>query len=183
MSLTVLLGGARSGKSALAMDLATKWTGTSVALIATAEARDEEMTERIRRHQAERPAGWITIEEPHDVAGAFAQAGDHAFVILDCLSLWVSNRMEAGAEAASIEADAGVAAGIAASRSGPVVCVSNEVGLGIVPINPLAREYRDVLGRVNRVWASAADTAAFVIAGKVLPLSGPEILGGDRNGK
>jgi adenosylcobinamide kinase/adenosylcobinamide-phosphate guanylyltransferase len=183
VGLTVLLGGARSGKSALAMDMARQWAGETVALIATAEARDEEMTERIRRHQAERPAGWLTIEEPHDVARAFEKAGGDAFVILDCLSLWVSNRMEAGADATSIEADAVAAAGIAASRTGPVVCVSNEVGLGIVPINPLAREYRDVLGRVNRVWASAADTAAFVIAGKVLPLSGPEVIGGDRNGK
>jgi adenosyl cobinamide kinase/adenosyl cobinamide phosphate guanylyltransferase len=165
------------------MDMATKSSGGSVALIATAEGRDEEMTERIRRHQAERPSGWLTIEEPNDLAGAFEQAGDDAFVILDCLSLWVANRMEAGADATSIEADATAAAGIAALRKGSVVCVSNEVGLGIVPINALAREYRDVLGRVNRVWTMAADTAAFVIAGKVLPLSGPEILEGDRHGK
>jgi adenosylcobinamide kinase / adenosylcobinamide-phosphate guanylyltransferase len=172
MALTLLLGGARSGKSALAVRLAST-SGRPVVVVATAEARDEEMAERIRRHRKERPVDWLTIEEPLDLPAAIGGLHDDAFVILDCLSLWVSNAMESGASDDEIVEQArGVAATLAA-REAPAVTVTNEVGLGIVPTNELARRYRDVLGRVNVAFAEAADAAYLVVAGKALPLEEP----------
>jgi len=172
MSLTLLLGGARSGKSALAVRLAST-SGRPVVVVATAEARDEEMAERIRRHREERPVDWSTIEEPLDLHEAIGGLHDDAFVILDCLSLWVSNAIESGvSDDEIVEQARGVAAALAA-RQASVVTVTNEVGLGIVPTNELARRYRDVLGRVNVAFAEAADAAYLVVAGKALPLEEP----------
>ena len=174
MSLTLLLGGARSGKSALAVRLAST-SGRPVVVVATAEARDEEMAERIRRHREERPVDWSTIEEPLDLHEAIGGLHDDAFVILDCLSLWVSNAMESGvSDDEIVEQARGVAAALAA-RQAPAVTVTNEVGLGIVPTNELARRYRDVLGRVNVAFAEAADAAYLVVAGKALPLEEPTL--------
>lgn len=169
MALTFLLGGARSGKSSLALRLAQA-SERPVCFIATAEAGDDEMAARITRHRAERPAGWITVEEPIDLGGALAAASPDSFVVIDCLSLWVSNLMGTGWEADRIEVESHDAARAAASRPA-VVAVSNEVGFGIVPENALARDYRDVLGRVNATWAEAAERTALVVAGRVLPLS------------
>lgn len=169
MGLTVLLGGARSGKSALATTLASG-TDLPVVVVVTAEARDEEMTERIGRHRAARPAAWTTVEEPLDLASALHGVTPEAFVVLDCLSLWVSNAMEAGWHDERILAEAlEVAAGLA-ERVAPAVVVSNEVGLGIVPMNALARRYRDTLGRVNATFVGEAGHAYFVVAGKALAL-------------
>jgi adenosyl cobinamide kinase/adenosyl cobinamide phosphate guanylyltransferase len=164
MTLTLLLGGARSGKSALAVRLAEE-TGRPVVFVATGEAGDAEMAERIRLHRESRPAGWTTVEEPLELRGALADAGD-ALVIVDCLSLWVANALERGWSAARIEEHAAEAA----SRAGDTIAVSNEVGLGVVPATPLGRTYRDVLGRVNAIWAAAADEALFVVAGRTLEL-------------
>jgi adenosyl cobinamide kinase/adenosyl cobinamide phosphate guanylyltransferase len=172
MALTLLLGGARSGKSALAARLASS-SGRPVVVVATAEARDEEMAERIRRHREERPVDWSTIEEPLDLQAAIGTLHDDACAILDCLSLWVSNAMESGADDDGIVDRARAVAAALAAREAPAVVVSNEVGLGIVPANELARRYRDVLGRVNVTFVEAADAAYFVIAGKALPLEEP----------
>ena len=174
MGLTFLVGGARSGKSDLALRVATA-TGGPVCFVATATAGDEEMAGHIARHRAERPAAWTTIEEPIDLDGAIRAAPAGACLVIDCLSLWVSNLMGAGWDAGRVECVAREVAGVAATRSAVTVAVSNEVGFGIVPDNELAREYRDVLGRVNAFWAAAAQQTALVVAGRVLPLvpSGP----------
>jgi len=169
MPLVVLLGGARCGKSRLAVDLAVA-AGAPVTFLATAEARDDEMEARIAAHRADRPTDWHVLEEPHDLTGAISAApGDHVLVV-DCLSLWVSNALEAGDAPAAIEAEAVAAAQAAAARSPLTVVVTNEVGMGIVPIAPLARTYRDVLGTVNRRFVDSADEAALVVAGRRLEL-------------
>jgi adenosyl cobinamide kinase/adenosyl cobinamide phosphate guanylyltransferase len=166
MSLVLLLGGARSGKSALAQQLA----GDEATLIATARAVDAEMAERIRRHREERPPAWSTVEEPIDLRVALAAVRPNATVVVDCLSLWTANLLEAGWEDAEVEREGDAAALAAASRPGTTIAVSNEVGLGIVPVTPLGRRYRDVHGRINASWAKAADRALLVVAGRTLDL-------------
>lgn len=176
MPLTLLLGGAAAGKSRLAVRIAAG-RGGPVVVIATAEARDEEMAERIRRHQAARPSEWRTVEEPFDLAGALASAPEDALALVDCLTLWVTNLLERGLSDDEILERAAEAAALAASRPAGTIAVSNEVGSGIVPANALARRYRDLLGRVNALWAEAADRAALVVAGRLIPLLGPEVIG------
>lgn len=175
MPLTLLLGGARSGKSSLAVARA-RVLAAPVVFIATAEALDSEMEERVARHRAERVPAWTTVEEPLDLERALAEVPAEATAIVDCLSLWVANVLEAGREEADIEEEASAAAAAAAERFAPTVAVSNEVGLGIVPMSPVGRRYRDVLGRVNASWAAAAAETAFVMAGRVLPLWPAETL-------
>lgn len=170
MSLTFLLGGARSGKSSLAVELARTWTGP-VVFIATGEPGDEEMAERIHVHQRERPAGWETVEAPLDVRGALESVPGEAAIVLDCLSLWVANLFARGDATDEIEAESGAVSALAAARRSLTVAVSNEVGLGVVPSTELGRRYRDVLGRVNARWAAEAEQAAFVVAGRSLRLS------------
>jgi adenosyl cobinamide kinase/adenosyl cobinamide phosphate guanylyltransferase len=159
VTLVLYLGGARSGKSRLAAERAAA-SGAPVTYIATGEAGDEEMAARIELHKRERPPEWATIEEPRELAGALARVPGGETALVDCLSLWVAN---GGGDGSALEA--------ATARSGLTIAVSNEVGLGIVPANAMAREYRDVLGRVNAAWAAAADEAWFVVAGKKLRLS------------
>ena len=168
MSLVVLLGGARSGKSQLALQLAER-AQAPVVFLATGEARDEEMADRIAHHRQERPASWATVEEPVELEQAVIGVDGTATLIVDCLSLWVSNLIERR-PTPEIEAAAAAAAQVAAGRPGLTVAVSNEVGLGIVPLNALARSYRDVLGRVNALWVAAADEAYFVVAGQTIKL-------------
>ena len=167
MSLVFLIGGARSGKSSLAVRLAAE-SGASVVFIATGEPRDAEMAERVDRHRAERPTEWETIEEPVALRGALEATPRESCVVVDCLSLWVANLLEDGA--GEIEEEARTAVAVAAARAASTIAVTNEVGLGVVPATPLGRAYRDVLGRVNAIWADAADEAYFVIAGKALRL-------------
>ena len=155
MTLVVYVGGARSGKSRLAVERA-RAEGRPVTFVATGEAGDEEMAERIERHRAERPGGWTTIEEPVELDRAVASVPPGDTVVVDCLSLWVAN----GGDGA-----------VPAARAGLTIAVTNEVGLGIVPDNELARSYRDELGRVNAAWVEAADEAYFVVAGRALRLS------------
>jgi adenosyl cobinamide kinase/adenosyl cobinamide phosphate guanylyltransferase len=174
MGLTVLLGGARSGKSRWAVRLAGE-AGGPVAFIATGEARDAEMTERIARHRRQRPASWTTIEEPRELAAAIGAVEGERTVIVDCLTLWVANLLEDGLAASQVRDRARRAAGVAAAYRGEVIAVSNEVGSGIVPANELGRRYRDLLGEVNTAWADHAARAALVIAGRLLwlpPASG-----------
>jgi adenosylcobinamide kinase / adenosylcobinamide-phosphate guanylyltransferase len=172
VTLTFVTGGARSGKSSYAVRLAAA-ARSPVVVVATAEARDDEMRERIEAHRRERPAGWRTVEEPLDLAGALRGLADEEFAIVDCLSLWVSNLLEGAVEGAAIERRAAEAAALAAGRAGGCVAVSNEVGMGIVPLGALARSYRDVIGRVNAIWAEAADEALLAVAGRVLRLERP----------
>jgi adenosylcobinamide kinase/adenosylcobinamide-phosphate guanylyltransferase len=174
MSLVFLLGGARSGKSSLAVELARKWEGP-VTVIATAEALDDEMAERIRLHNEERPPVWATLEEPLELQTALAGVADDAAIVIDCLSLWVANLLERGDGDSEVEQLSEAVARIASERSSLTIAISNEVGLGIVPATELGRRYRDLLGRVNATWAGAADQAAFVVAGRVLTLGSPEI--------
>jgi adenosylcobinamide kinase / adenosylcobinamide-phosphate guanylyltransferase len=169
MALTFLLGGARSGKSRLAVRAAEEWGGP-VLFVATGRAGDAEMAARVERHRAERPARWSTLEEPVALAEALRTADAQSCVVVDCLSLWVANLLELRWEDEAVEAEAGSAAAAAADREAPTVVVSNEVGLGVVPATPLGRRYRDVLGRVNATFAAAADEPLFVVAGRKLRL-------------
>lgn len=166
MSLVLVLGGARSGKTALAARLA----GERATLIATATAGDEEMAERIRAHRAGRPAGWTTVEEPLAVGEVLARRAPDEPVVIDCLTLWVSNLVETGRGDDAVLDEARRVAAVAAGRPGPTIAVSNEVGMGIVPATPLGRRYRDLLGTVNAAWAAAADRAFIVVAGRALEL-------------
>lgn len=166
MSLVLLLGGARSGKSALAVRLA----GDVATLVATATAGDVEMEERIARHRAERPPGWTTVEEPIALGSALAAVPPDRVAVVDCLSLWVSNLIAGGRDDGEIEEEANRVAAAAVARPGLTVAVSNEVGMGIVPATPLGRRYRDVLGRVNAAWARGAERTLLVVAGRTLEL-------------
>ena len=177
MSLTVLLGGARSGKSTLAVSTATE-AGLTVCYIATAEARDQEMAARIEMHRRTRPGSWTTIEEPVDLVAALDGVPTEAIVIIDCLTLWVSNMLGQDDSDDAILRTADDAARVAARRSGRVIAITNEVGSGIVPLNPLARRYRDLLGMVNARWCTHADQAFLVVAGRTLALSDPSDLSG-----
>ena len=169
MALTFLLGGARSGKSALAVRMASSWTGP-VVFVATGRASDEEMAERIRRHRAERPTGWTTVEEPVQLREALDGMPTDACLLVDCLSLWVANLLEAGWQDDAVEEEATAVALTVASREALTLVVSNEVGLGVVPQTPLGRLYRDVLGRVNAIFAEAASEPLLVVAGRKIRL-------------
>jgi adenosylcobinamide kinase/adenosylcobinamide-phosphate guanylyltransferase len=172
VALTFLLGGARSGKTALAVRMAGSWSG-AVVFVATAEARDREMAARIERHRRERPARWTTLEVPMELAWALSGVPEDAFLVVDCLTLWVANLLEAGWTEEAVERAAGEAAALAAARTSPTVVVSNEVGMGIVPETSLGRTYRDLLGRVNTAFSQAAASAYLVVAGRVLDLGNP----------
>jgi adenosylcobinamide kinase / adenosylcobinamide-phosphate guanylyltransferase len=173
MAFVLLLGGARSGKSAMAVRLAAD-SRAPVTFIATAQAGDQEMDMRIRRHRETRQAEWRTAEAPIDVLGAVRAAAAGDFVVLDCLTLWVSNLIGQGASASDIES---IANAIALELRGrDCVVVSNEVGLGIVPANELARSFRDILGAVNTSFAAAADRAVLMVAGRALDLTSLENL-------
>jgi adenosylcobinamide kinase / adenosylcobinamide-phosphate guanylyltransferase len=169
VTLVVLLGGARSGKSQLAVSLAME-RAAPVTFVATAQARDDEMRARIAAHRAERPPEWVTVEAPLELDEALGELAREATAIVDCLSLWVANLQETGADEAKIVAAGSRAADRAGARPGLTIAVSNEVGLGIVPMNPLARAYRDLLGTVNRTWVGTADEAWLVVAGRRLRL-------------
>jgi adenosyl cobinamide kinase/adenosyl cobinamide phosphate guanylyltransferase len=171
--LTFLVGGARSGKSALALELATRHVG-AVTYVATSPRieGDADLDRRIDAHRAERPAAWTTIEEPHDLVAALTLATD-SFVIVDCITLWVSNLLWRGDAEHGIATAAQEAAATAAARTGPTIVISNEVGLGVHPETDVGRQYRDLLGRVNQIWATAADRAVLLVAGRAVALHDP----------
>jgi adenosylcobinamide kinase/adenosylcobinamide-phosphate guanylyltransferase len=163
---TLILGGARSGKSRHAESL-VEADGRAPRYLATAEPGDAEMAERIRHHQARRGARWATIEAPLDLPGAIQREAHEGRVLLvDCLTLWLSNLMLAQRGVAR-ETDRLLDA--LAGAPGAVVLVANEVGFGIVPENALARDFRDEAGRLNQRVAAAADRVVLVVAG--LPLT------------
>ena len=166
---TLVLGGARSGKSAYAESLVEERAGPCVYL-ATATAGDAEMAERIARHKARRGGRWRTVEEPLDLPAALAdEAGPGRAVLVDCLTLWLANLMAAGRDPEA-ERDRLLAA--LSGLAGPVVLVSNEVGLGIVPEPAVARAFRDHAGRLNQALAAAAATVIFMVAGLPMTLKG-----------
>jgi len=162
--ITLVLGGARSGKSRYAETL-VEAAGAGLYL-ATAQAFDGEMEERIRLHKERRGDLWTTHEEPLNLAQAIAdKSGPNHMVLVDCLTLWLSNLMEAGKD---IDAESARLCETLNNAKGPVALVSNEVGMGIVPENALSRAFRDHQGRLNQAVAATADKVVFVAAG--LPL-------------
>jgi adenosylcobinamide kinase/adenosylcobinamide-phosphate guanylyltransferase len=156
--LTLVLGGARSGKSAYAEALVTALPAPWL-YVATAQAFDDEMRERIAAHRARRASGWATVETPLDFSGVLETARP---VLVDCLTLWLTNLLLGGHDiaAATLAVDAALDA-----RRAPTVLVANEVGLGIVPDNALARTFRDAAGRLNQHFAARAKTVVFMVAG------------------
>lgn len=165
--LTVVIGGARSGKSAWAEGLVAG-SGRPRLYIATAQAFDDEMAARIARHRAGRQ-GWTTIEAPHDLGPALAAVPEDAAVLVDCATLWLSNRLLAGAD---LTAEVPALLAALAACPAPVVVVTNEVGLSIVPDNALARRFRDEQGRLNQQMAAMADLVVALWAGLPLVLKG-----------
>jgi adenosylcobinamide kinase / adenosylcobinamide-phosphate guanylyltransferase len=166
---TVLLGGARSGKSDLAVKMAQAWGGP-VTLIATAEAFDADMTARIARHRLDRPTDWTVVEEPIDLGYALHNAADDHLVLVDCLTVWVGTLMFREYSEDDIQARVATMLTVVARRTAPTIFVSNEVGLGVHPETDMGREYRDILGRVNQRVVAGTDRAFFLVAGRALLL-------------
>jgi adenosylcobinamide kinase/adenosylcobinamide-phosphate guanylyltransferase len=165
----LVLGGARSGKSAYAEELVNR-SGLAPVYIATGRAYDTEMQERIQHHRQRRGERWTTIEEPVRLVETVRKhASPDAAVLVDCLTLWVTNLMMDGLD---VEKESAELSGCLAERSGPVVLVSNEVGLGIVPENRMAREFRDHAGRLHQQIARIADEVWFIAAGLPLKMKG-----------
>jgi adenosylcobinamide kinase/adenosylcobinamide-phosphate guanylyltransferase len=167
------IGGAKSGKTKAALK-ATEAYPAPRFYLATAQARDEEMRGRIAAHQAERGADWRTLEAPLDLAGALTALPLEAPVLLDCLTLWVSNLLEGPSAPKELDFFAVAAERLVTAvsrRPGPTVMVSGEVGFGLVPMEPLSRFYRDALGLVNQVVAARATEAYLTVAGLKLRLS------------
>jgi adenosylcobinamide kinase/adenosylcobinamide-phosphate guanylyltransferase len=168
-SSLLILGGARSGKSRYALaDLPARGR---VSFVATAEPLDADMAARIARHRAERSRHWTTVEAPRDLVPALTAALHAAdTVVVDCLTLWVSNLMLAGTDDAAILADADALAALAASPAADLRLVSNEVGLGVHPPTADGLRFRDVLGLVNQRVAAAAHRVVLMVAGLPYPL-------------
>jgi adenosylcobinamide kinase / adenosylcobinamide-phosphate guanylyltransferase len=165
--LTLVLGGARSGKSRYAETLVTKLPPPWIYL-ATGQALDAEMAARIEAHRARRGAGWTTVEAPRELAGALA-AHAQAPILVDCLTLWLSNLMMVDAR---IDAELDRLELALAEANAPIVMVANEVGSGIVPDNALARRFRDLQGVLNQRIAARADHVVLVVAGLPLVVKG-----------
>ncbi|WP_181707384.1 bifunctional adenosylcobinamide kinase/adenosylcobinamide-phosphate guanylyltransferase [Chthonobacter rhizosphaerae] len=163
----LVLGGARSGKSRFAENAIRAAGRDPWVYIATAEAFDPEMEARIERHRLDRGSGWVTVDAPHDLAAVLDDmgAGDQP-ILVDCLTLWLSNRLLADAD---LEADCEELVAAVRRVTAPLVLVSNEVGFGIVPDNALARRFRDAQGRLNQDMAAIAAQVTLVVAG--LPVS------------
>jgi adenosylcobinamide kinase/adenosylcobinamide-phosphate guanylyltransferase len=171
-TVTLVLGGVRSGKSRWAQELAGKYE--RVAYVATAQARDAEMHEKIRRHREDRPAHWQTLEEPLELARVLIDHGaNFDLLLIDCLTVFVSNLMEA-VQNDAVSMERRFDGFLEALRIAPasVVLVSNEVGSGVVPPYPAGRVYRDALGELNQQVAAIADNVVLMVAGLPLALKG-----------
>ncbi|MCB2193830.1 MAG: bifunctional adenosylcobinamide kinase/adenosylcobinamide-phosphate guanylyltransferase [Deltaproteobacteria bacterium] len=169
----LILGGAKSGKSSYAQALAEGWGGRLV-YVATAQAHDQEMTKRIARHQADRGDAWSTLEEPLGLEAALKDAdGPDTVFLVDCLTLWLSN-LVLGAELddEQVSARGEALTGLLPSLEARIILVANEVGLGIVPENALARRWRDLAGSLNQRLARACDAVLLITAGLPLALKG-----------
>lgn len=176
--LTFILGGARSGKSSYALQLAARWGGR-VLYVATAQAGDEEMAARIAAHRAERPANWGTLEAPHGLGMALRRAPSADVIVVDCLTLLANNVIVPLPEPVNAEqAEAALLAEVDAlldaqqTSDAAWLVVSNEVGMGLVPPYPLGRAYRDALGRANQKVAAAAQNVLLMVAGLPWALKG-----------
>lgn len=168
---TLILGGARSGKSALAEQLASRF-GDGVTYVATAQAFDAEMAERIAHHRARRPSAWTDVEEPIHLAAALrAHAAPDRCLLVDCLTLWLSNLLGVD-DGAHFQRERGELLDTLPSLPGEVVFVSNEVGLGIVPMGELTRRYVDEAGRLHQMLATRCERVLLVAAGLPLALKG-----------
>jgi adenosyl cobinamide kinase/adenosyl cobinamide phosphate guanylyltransferase len=174
--LTFLVGGARSGKSTLAVQMG-EHQGGAVTFVATAEPFDDDLRERVQRHRLERPAQWSTIEAPVDLAAAVRAVPAEQFLIVDCLTVWMSNLLVHldTSDLIGLHIDDFVQALTERRRLAErgTVVVSNEVGMGIHPESALGRSYRDDLGRLNQRVASLADTSLLMVAGRALHLENP----------
>jgi adenosylcobinamide kinase/adenosylcobinamide-phosphate guanylyltransferase len=166
----LVLGGARSGKTAFAEQLAIR-SGSRPAYLATAEALDAEMRDRVESHKAGRAARFTTIEEPLALPAALVRASaSHDVILVDCLTLWITNMLGANKDvAAAVEELATMLTDVTTAR---VILVSNEVGLGIVPDNPLARSFRDLAGAAHQRLAEICDDVYFIVAGLPMVLKG-----------
>jgi adenosylcobinamide kinase / adenosylcobinamide-phosphate guanylyltransferase len=182
MKLILVTGGARSGKSTWAERRAAEIAtgeGSQVLYIATAEILDSEMELRVRQHQSARPTGWTTVEAARDIAGQLEsqESPTGSILLLDCVTMLASNVMTSEGDTVDpsvseqvIRAELEEMARVAAARAWTLILVTNEVGGGIVPLNPLARQYRDVVGRINQWLAAQADEVWYVVSGIALPL-------------
>jgi len=170
--LTLVLGGVRAGKSSYAQKLAME--GERVLFVGTAEAGDQEMAERIQAHKNNRPSGWDTLEEPLNLtAGLEPLLNDYDTVLIDCLTLWVSNLLLRDEDATGLKDIPTLAQELLALyKRGQAswIIVSNEVGLGVVPPTEMGRAYADELGRVNQMMAAEADAVYYMVAGLSLSL-------------
>jgi adenosylcobinamide kinase/adenosylcobinamide-phosphate guanylyltransferase len=174
--LILVLGGARSGKSTFAQQLAQELGGERVLFVATAEAGDDEMQERIEKHRQERPPSWQTVEAPRDAGPSImARLGQAQVILLDCLTLLVSNLLTAASDPFAPEVEKQVVAQVGSlidcveQLDATMIIVSNEVGLGLVPPYPLGRAYRDLLGKANQILAQRAKQVYLMVAG--IPMS------------
>lgn len=166
--LTIVTGGAKSGKSRFAETLVLA-TGRPRTYIATAQAWDDEMHSKIAAHREDRGAGWHTVEAPRDVAAALASVAADGVVLLDCATMWLTNALLAEAD---LDAESTALLAALATCPAPVVVVTNELGWSIVPDNALARRFRDAQGRLNQRLAAQADLVVAVISGLPLALKG-----------
>lgn len=165
----LLLGGARSGKSSFAESLATR-RAAPVTVIASAQAFDEDMRARIVAHRRSRPGSWRTIEEPIEIASALARVPAAETALVDCITVWLGNMFHYDRTEADVHVEVGRFIETMSQRRGTTIVVSNEVGLGIVPLTELGRTYRDVLGRVNTQLSKGVDRSLLLIAGRALEL-------------
>jgi adenosylcobinamide kinase/adenosylcobinamide-phosphate guanylyltransferase len=168
----LILGGVRAGKSRHAEKLALQYGG-AVRVIVTATAGDEEMAARIAAHRASRPSHWHVVEEPINLGRALReQAGPDSIVIIDCLTLWLTNLLTHSDESLLVrESDSLLDA--VRSVPGPVILISNEVGAGIVPVSPLARRFTDITGSLHQRLAEKCDQVVWMVAGIPLTVKGP----------
>ena len=167
--LVLIAGGARSGKSQFALARAHE-LGLQRLFIATAERSDDEMRDRIARHRAERGASFDTLEEPRALPEALAADRDHAVIVVDCLTIWISNLLVGGATEGGVEERIGALLAALVERRSHIVIVSNEVGMGLVPETPLGRVFRDLTGRAHQRVAAVADKLYFAAMGVLLRL-------------
>jgi adenosylcobinamide kinase/adenosylcobinamide-phosphate guanylyltransferase len=175
--LTLVIGGARSGKSRFAQSLPAR--GQRVTYLATCRGEDSEMAVRIARHRSDRPAHWVTLEEPLAIAEAVERTAHHCdYILLDCLTIWISNMSWEHRQSTEEELHSAVsrelARLVAAARNTHLVVVSNELGCGLVPDSPVGRLFRDVHGWANQDVAAAAEWVYYLVAGIAVPIKKPE---------
>jgi adenosylcobinamide kinase/adenosylcobinamide-phosphate guanylyltransferase len=171
--IVFVIGGCRSGKSKYALDMAEQMPGDKKIFIATCLPKDDEMKQRIARHQEQRSQTWTTVEEPVHLHESITKISQKTTVILvDCLTLWVTNIMLETGDENKIESHVSKLIHALATADGPVILVSNEVGTGIVPENKLARQFRDVMGQVNQAVAKTAGKVIWMVAGIPVTVKG-----------